>query len=122
MINHSHIKVQCSVDSWLCADDSGEDEEEQACGTTATVVLVRKDKIVVANVGDSRAVLSRHGRALDLSTEHRYSCMQNQGHVLNRDLHCQTQKSKVPQLGLMQCIVDSSSSCNYAKYLKSLAG
>lgn len=55
---------------WL-KNDSGEDEEEQACGTTATVMLVRKDKVVVANVGDSRAVLSRHGQAVALSTEHR---------------------------------------------------
>jgi len=54
-------------------DDSGENEEEQSCGTTATVMLVRHDKIVVANVGDSRAVLSRAGQAIDLSTEHRYS-------------------------------------------------
>ncbi|KAL3130276.1 hypothetical protein ABBQ38_008108 [Trebouxia sp. C0009 RCD-2024] len=55
---------------WL-KNDSGENEEEQACGTTATVMLVRKDKVVVANVGDSRAVLSRHGKAVDLSKEHR---------------------------------------------------
>ncbi len=48
-----------------------ESEEEQSCGTTATVMLVRQDKIVVANIGDSRAVLSRAGQAIDLSTEHR---------------------------------------------------
>lgn len=40
-------------------------------GSTATVALVRRDKIVVANVGDSRAVLCRNGTAVDLSTEHR---------------------------------------------------
>lgn len=57
------------------ADDSGENEEEQACGTTATVVLVRKDKVVVANIGDSRAVLSRHGKAVDLSKEHRCAAL-----------------------------------------------
>ena len=57
----------------FCADDSGEEEQEKACGTTATVMLVRQDRIVVANVGDSRAVLSRKGQAIDLSTEHRYS-------------------------------------------------
>ncbi|KAL4458266.1 hypothetical protein ABPG75_013131 [Micractinium tetrahymenae] len=46
-------------------------EEERTSGCTATTCLVRKDLVVVANVGDSRAVLSRAGRAIDLSTEHR---------------------------------------------------
>ena len=45
--------------------------EDQISGSTATVVLIRRDKIVVANVGDSRAVLSRRGQPVDLSTEHR---------------------------------------------------
>uniref|UniRef100_A0A061SL87 protein-serine/threonine phosphatase n=1 Tax=Tetraselmis sp. GSL018 TaxID=582737 RepID=A0A061SL87_9CHLO len=40
-------------------------------GSTATCVLVRREKLHVANVGDSRAVLSRGGKATDLTTEHR---------------------------------------------------
>lgn len=35
------------------------------------MALVRPDKIIVANVGDSRAVLCRNARAVDLTTEHR---------------------------------------------------
>jgi len=43
------------------------------CGATATVVLVREDRYVVANVGDSRAVLFRgeKQRPISLSQEHR---------------------------------------------------
>ncbi len=51
------------------------DKEDRIAGSTATVALVRRDKIVVANVGDSRAVLSRRGQAVDLSTEHRCACL-----------------------------------------------
>lgn len=40
-------------------------------GSTATILLARHDKLVIANIGDSRAVLSRNGVAKDLSTEHR---------------------------------------------------
>ena len=40
-------------------------------GSTATVALVRQNKIIIANVGDSRGVLCRNGRAIDLTTEHR---------------------------------------------------
>ena len=47
--------------------------EEQQAGSTATVVLARRDKLVVANVGDSRAVLCRNGQPQDLSTEHRHN-------------------------------------------------
>lgn len=46
-------------------------DEEGTSGCTATTCLVRKDLLVVANVGDSRAVLCRKGTAIDLSTEHR---------------------------------------------------
>ncbi|GMH45465.1 hypothetical protein BSKO_13422 [Bryopsis sp. KO-2023] len=40
-------------------------------GSTATVALVKRDRLVCANVGDSRLVLCRQGRALDITTEHR---------------------------------------------------
>ena len=73
-------KSCCCV--WLCWSIGGysslqpaaadlPNAEDQISGSTATVVLIRRDKIVVANVGDSRAVLSRRGQPVDLSTEHR---------------------------------------------------
>ena len=51
-----------NVQLWMQASVTllaGQDEAEKLSGATATVVLARSDKIVVANVGDSRAVLSR---------------------------------------------------------------
>lgn len=47
------------------------DPPERDAGSTATVVLARRGKIVAANVGDSRAVLCRGGAAVDLTAEHR---------------------------------------------------
>ena len=44
---------------------------EKDSGCTATSVLVDQYRIVVANVGDSRAVLSRTSGHVDLSVEHR---------------------------------------------------
>jgi len=46
-------------------------EPECWSGSTATAALVRSDRITVANVGDSRAVLCRAARAMSLTTEHR---------------------------------------------------
>ncbi|KJH51014.1 protein phosphatase 2C [Dictyocaulus viviparus] len=40
-------------------------------GTTACVCLMNKQRIVVANAGDSRAVLCRGGTAVDLSIDHK---------------------------------------------------
>lgn len=40
-------------------------------GSTATVVVVGKEEIVVANCGDSRAVLCRDGVAVPLSRDHK---------------------------------------------------
>lgn len=40
-------------------------------GSTACLALIYKDRYVVANIGDSRAVLCRDGKAVDLSTDHK---------------------------------------------------
>ncbi|XVE99606.1 hypothetical protein REPUB_Repub03eG0214700 [Reevesia pubescens] len=42
-----------------------------AVGSTAVVAVVTKDKIIVANCGDSRAVLCRNGVAFPLSEDHK---------------------------------------------------
>ncbi|KAH0925840.1 hypothetical protein HID58_018096 [Brassica napus] len=42
-----------------------------AVGSTAVVSIITQDKIVVANCGDSRAVLCRNGKPFPLSTDHK---------------------------------------------------
>ncbi|XP_020672426.1 probable protein phosphatase 2C 57 [Dendrobium catenatum] len=53
----------CSVDSAL------------ASGTTALAALIVGRSLVVANAGDCRAVLSRRGKAIEMSSDHKPSCM-----------------------------------------------
>ena len=50
------------------------EEPELDAGATALAVLVLGACLLVANAGDSRAVLSRRGRAIDLSRDHKPSC------------------------------------------------
>lgn len=45
-------------------------------GSTAVVVVLTDEHIVVANCGDSRAVLGRRGRAFPLSNDHKVSINQ----------------------------------------------
>lgn len=45
--------------------------ECDAVGSTAVVAVVTPEKIIVANCGDSRAVLCRNGKALPLSSDHK---------------------------------------------------
>ena len=40
-------------------------------GCTATVVLITADEIYCANAGDSRVVMAEHGKAVELSTDHK---------------------------------------------------
>jgi serine/threonine protein phosphatase PrpC len=44
---------------------------ESMAGCTANVVLVKDGNLVVANAGDSRAVLGRGGQAVELSLDHK---------------------------------------------------
>ncbi|OIW17069.1 hypothetical protein TanjilG_15652 [Lupinus angustifolius] len=49
----------------------GDVEAVRTVGTTAIVAVVAEEEIVVANCGDSRAVMGRGGEALDLSCDHK---------------------------------------------------
>lgn len=45
--------------------------QSEIVGSTAVVAIVGRDRILVANCGDSRAVLSRGGRAVPVSDDHK---------------------------------------------------
>ncbi|KAL2934029.1 putative protein phosphatase 2C 21 [Bienertia sinuspersici] len=51
--------------------EPGSDSEEPSSGCTACVVMIRDNKLIVANAGDSRCVLSKGGQAYDLSKDHK---------------------------------------------------
>lgn len=53
---------------------SGAEAAERTVGSTAVVAVVGARQIVVANCGDSRAVLSRGGVAVPLSSDHKVYC------------------------------------------------
>lgn len=49
----------------------GSDEVGKDSGTTAIVALIHNKTLYVANVGDSRCVLCRNGRTMDMSVDHK---------------------------------------------------
>lgn len=59
---------RAEVKSLMNAESAG---NESMAGCTANVVLVKDGNLVVANAGDSRAVLGRSGRAVELSEDHK---------------------------------------------------
>ncbi|KAL3634689.1 hypothetical protein CASFOL_021743 [Castilleja foliolosa] len=64
--------------SFLIADKALSDNDLSAvdsyCGTTALTALVLGNNLLIANVGDCRAVLCRKGDAVQLSQDHRPTC------------------------------------------------
>ncbi|EEF40718.1 protein phosphatase 2c, putative [Ricinus communis] len=47
---------------------------DSSSGTTALTVLILGRTMLIANAGDSRAVLGKRGRAIELSKDHKPSC------------------------------------------------
>ncbi|KAF8116754.1 hypothetical protein N665_0014s0018 [Sinapis alba] len=58
----------CSRTTTLCNCDP---REAAISGSTAVTAVLTKEHIVVANTGDSRAVLCRNGMAIPLSSDHK---------------------------------------------------
>lgn len=46
-------------------------QKESVAGTTATVLLVTPTQFICANAGDSRTVLAREGKVIELSHDHK---------------------------------------------------
>lgn len=68
-----------STDNTKPGGAQSEEENTSQAGCTAVAALVTKNAIVVANAGDSRAVLSRDKKAIPLSHDHKPS------HVTERE-------------------------------------
>ncbi|KAI3790889.1 hypothetical protein L2E82_04293 [Cichorium intybus] len=69
-LENSHSKA------FLLADQSLATECSEYCGTTALTALILGRHLVVANAGDSRAVLCRNGVAVQMSQDHRPSLLE----------------------------------------------
>ncbi len=68
----------------ILSDDKDKKEEEQkneemsldSIGCTSNVIFIdkKKNKIFVANAGDSRCVMGKNGKALEMSVDHKPEC------------------------------------------------
>ncbi|KAI3856621.1 hypothetical protein MKW92_013433 [Papaver armeniacum] len=72
-IDWENVMVSCflKMDEKVVSGKEVEDENIKSIGSTAVVALISKDKIIVANCGDSRVVLSRAGSPIPLSQDHK---------------------------------------------------
>lgn len=59
------------IDCFKKVDDETEEIAAETVGSTAVVAVVSSSHIIVANCGDSRAVLSRGKQAMPLSVDHK---------------------------------------------------
>jgi len=59
---------QSATDALLGGSDTG---IAKGTGCTANVVLITPEKFYIANAGDSRSALSRSGKVIPLSIDHK---------------------------------------------------
>ncbi|OWM75553.1 protein phosphatase 2C 51-like [Punica granatum] len=73
MIDWEEVMVRSfkGMDEEVAMAGTGAEEALRMVGSTAVVAVIGKDDVVVANCGDSRAVMSRGGVAVALSDDHK---------------------------------------------------
>ncbi|XP_050234095.1 probable protein phosphatase 2C 60 isoform X1 [Mercurialis annua] len=59
------------VDDWFSEEGPHSDFHGPMSGSTACVAVIQNNRLVVANAGDSRCVISRKGQAYNMSKDHK---------------------------------------------------
>ncbi|GJY65283.1 probable protein phosphatase 2C 49 [Tanacetum coccineum] len=76
-LQDSHCKAFLKADQALKNECSISDY----CGTIALIVLILGRHVIIENAGDCRAVISRKGKAIQMSNDHRPSYLQEKKRV-----------------------------------------
>ncbi|XP_057968199.1 probable protein phosphatase 2C 60 isoform X2 [Malania oleifera] len=64
-------QVNGQIDDWSYEEGAHSDYDGPNAGSTACVAIIQNNKLLVANAGDSRCVISRKGQAYNLSRDHK---------------------------------------------------
>ncbi|KAJ7527950.1 hypothetical protein O6H91_16G077600 [Diphasiastrum complanatum] len=56
-------------------------DQDRSSGTTALTALIIGRQLLVANAGDCRAVLCKHGKAVEMSRDHKAACMKERARI-----------------------------------------
>lgn len=67
------LKIDTDIGNCAASDFTVFHSMAEATGSTAVVVMVDNQNLTVANCGDSRAVLSRQGKTVPLTSDHKAS-------------------------------------------------
>lgn len=75
-------KVEGDANQEASKEDADSASEGPSAGCTACAIIIRDKKLVIANAGDSRGVMSRGGRAYELSRDHKPELQAEQERIL----------------------------------------
>ena len=56
-------------------------DEANSCGATAVITLIAGNRLYCAGLGDARCVVSRNGKAIDMSRDHKSSDKEEQERI-----------------------------------------
>ncbi|XP_024023385.1 probable protein phosphatase 2C 27 [Morus notabilis] len=81
-------------------------ESSLSSGTTVLTAMIFGRSLLVANAGDCRAVLSRNGRAAEMSSDHRPSCIKERTRVESLGGYVDDEDYLNGQLGVTRALGD----------------